>query len=173
MPAKDKSEPALRDALAAVQRLSDAFARRRAQLARGAELTEAQWRVLERIAAEDFMPSLFARRQEQTPAAVSKVIRQLLDRGLVEVAISAADARQRTYTLTASGERTMETVRQDRQRAVERVWSDLDERALRSFARFADGLAERMEAHERAETGRKSETLEPKKTRRGGSKARN
>ena len=95
MPEKDKPEEPLREALAALQRLSDAFARRRGQLARGAELTEAQWRVLEQIAAEDFMPSLFARRQEQTPAAVSKLIRQLLDRGLVEVSISSGDARQR------------------------------------------------------------------------------
>ena len=172
MPAKDKPEDALRDALAALQRLADAFARRRLQVARGADLTEAQWRVLEQIAAEDFMPSLFARRQEQTPAAVSKLIRQLLDRGLVEVSISSGDARQREYALTARGQKTMETVRQDRQRAVDRVWSGLDERALRTFSRFAFALAERMEAHEHDERRRKSETTGQKKTRRSGSQER-
>ena len=79
MAAKDKSDPSLRAALAALQRLADAFAHRRAQLAQSAGLSEAQWRVLEQIAAEDFMPSLFARRRARSAAAVSKVIRQLLD----------------------------------------------------------------------------------------------
>ena len=172
MPAKDKPDEPLREALAAVQRLSDAFARRRLQVARGADLTEAQWRVLEQIAAEDFMPSLFARRQEHTPAAVSKLIRQLLDRGLVEVSISSGDARQRNYALTARGRQTMEIVRQDRQRAVDRVWSGFEARALRTFARFASDLAERMEAHEQAEKGRKSEKKGQQKTRRSGSSVR-
>lgn len=172
MPKKDKPDEPLREALAALQRLADAFARRRGQLARGADLTEAQWRVLEQIAAEDFMPSLFARRQEQTPAAISKLIRQLLDRGLVEVSISAGDARQRDYALTARGRQTMERVRQDRQRAVDQVWTGLDPRALRTFARFASELAERMETHEQSEKRRKSETTRPEKTRRSGSAIR-
>ncbi len=172
MPGKDKPDETLRAALGALQRLSDAFARRRGQVARGAGLTEAQWRVLEQIAAEDFMPSLFARRQEQTPAAVSKLIRQLLDRGLVEVSIAAGDARQRRYALSARGRQTMEIVRQDRQRAVDRVWSGLDSRALRSFARFAADLAERMEAHEQAEERRKGEMSGKQKTRRSGSLVR-
>ncbi len=166
---KSKSDEPLRAALSALQRLSDAFARRRGQLARGAGLTEAQWRVLEQIAAEDFMPSLFARRLEQTPAAISKLIRQLLDRGLVEVSISSGDARQRNYALSAVGRQTMETVRQDRQRAVERIWSGLDARALTVFAGFAGNLAERMEAHELAEKRRKGENKGQQKTRRGGS----
>jgi DNA-binding MarR family transcriptional regulator len=168
MAKKHKPEESLRAALAALQRVSDAFARRRAQLARGAGLTEAQWRVLEEIAAEDFMPSLFARRQEQTPAAVSKVIRQLLDLKLVEVSISPGDARQRRYALSGKGRQTMEIVRQDRQRALDRVWSGLDARALDSFAAFAGGLAERMEEHERGEARRKSEMQGQKKTRRSG-----
>ena len=172
MTKKHKSDEPLRAALEALQRVSDAFARRRGQLARGADLTEAQWRVLEQIAAEDFMPSLFARRQEQTPAAISKLIRQLLDRGLVEVSISAGDARQRDYALTARGRQTMELVRQDRQRAVDRVWSGLDPRALRTFTRFALELAGRMEVHEQAEKRRKGEKARPEKTRRSGSAIR-
>lgn len=168
MPKRHKPDEPLREALEALQRVSDAFARRRAQLARGAGLTEAQWRVLEQIAAEDFMPSLFARRQEQTPAAVSKLIRQLLDRGLVEVSISSGDARQRDYALSAKGKQTMEVVRQDRQRAVERIWTGLDARALTVFAAFAGDLAERMELHEKAEKRRKDETHGQQKARRGG-----
>jgi DNA-binding MarR family transcriptional regulator len=168
MPRKSKPEESLRAALAALQRVSDAFARRRAQLARGAGLTEAQWRVLEEIAAEDFMPSLFARRQEQTPAAVSKVIRQLLNQKLVLVSISPGDARQRRYALSPRGEETMEIVRQDRQRALDRVWSGLDARALDSFTAVAAELAARMEEHERSETRRKGEPSGKKKTRRIG-----
>lgn len=168
MPKKSKPEESLRAALAALQRVSDAFARRRAQLTRGAGLTEAQWRVLEEIAAEDFMPSLFARRQEQTPAAVSKVIRQLLNLKLVEVSISPGDARQRRYALSPKGQQTMEIVRQDRQRALDRVWSGLDARALDAFSDFAGNLAERMEEHERGETRRKGESRGQKKTRRSG-----
>jgi len=173
MPKKRKPAEPLRAALEAVQRLSDAFARRRSQVARGAGLTEAQWRVLEQIAAENFMPSLFARRQEQTPAAVSKLIRQLLDRELILVSISAGDARQRHYALSAKGRQTMEIVRQDRQRAVERIWSGLETRALDAFAGFADDLASRMEAHEQAEKRRKNETGRQQKTRRSGSVVRN
>jgi mRNA-degrading endonuclease RelE of RelBE toxin-antitoxin system len=66
----------------------------------------------------------------------------------------------------------MEAVRQDRQRAVDRVWSGLDSRALRTFTRFAAELAERMEAHEQAEKRRKGETSGPQKTRRSGSVVR-
>ena len=168
MPKKNKSDEPHRAALAALQRLSDAFARRRGQLARGAGLTETQWRVLEEISAEDFMPSLFARQKEQTPAAVSKVIRQLLDRKLVDVSISPGDARQRRYALTARGRQTMEVVRQDRQRALERIWSGLEPHALEAFSGFASVLAERMETHERAERQRKGEKSSQKKTRRGG-----
>lgn len=172
MSRKHKKEDPLHAALEALKRVSEAFARRRAQLARRAGLTEAQWRVLEQIAAEDFMPSLFARRQEQTPAAVSKLIRQLLDRGLVEVSISTGDARQRRYALSVSGRQAMEIVRKDRQRAIDRIWSELDARDLASFSAFAADLAERMERYEKSETRRKSESSRPEKTRRGGAGVR-
>lgn len=168
MARRHKSEDPLGDAVAALQRLADAFARRRHQLARGAGLTEEQWRVLDEIAAEDFMPSMFARRKAKSPAAVSKVIRRLLDRKLVEASISSEDARVRRYALTARGRQTMERVRQDRQRALDRVWSAIPERELESFTAFATGLAERLEAHEQAETRRKGENRESKKARRSG-----
>jgi DNA-binding MarR family transcriptional regulator len=153
--AKDKPSGSLREAVSALQRLADAFAQRRAQLAQSAGLSEAQWRVLEQIAAEDFMPSLFARRRAQSPAAVSKVIRQLLDAGLIGVGIAQGDARQRRYSLTAAGRAAMETVRKDRERALERIWSDFEPGPLARFAEFAAELADRMEAHARAEEGAK------------------
>jgi DNA-binding MarR family transcriptional regulator len=158
MTTKDKPAAQLREAVAALQRLADAFAERRAQLAQSAGLSEAQWRVLEQIAAEDFMPSLFARQRARSPAAVSKVIRQLLDAGLVAVEIAQVDARQRRYSLTAAGRAAMETVRKDRERALERIWSNFEPASLARFAGFAAELADRMEAHARAEEiGRKGE----------------
>jgi DNA-binding MarR family transcriptional regulator len=155
MATRDKPSSSLREAVSALQRLADAFAQRRAQLARSAGLSEAQWRVLEQIAAEDFMPSLFARRRAQSPAAVSKLIRQLLDAGLIGVEIAQGDARQRRYSLTAAGRAAMETVRKDRERALERIWSDFEPAPLARFAEFAVELADRMEAHARAEEGAK------------------
>jgi DNA-binding MarR family transcriptional regulator len=163
---KDKSQAGLREALSALQRLADAFAERRAQLARSAGLSEAQWRVLEQIAAEDFMPSLFARQRSRSAAAVSKVIRQLLDRGLIEVAIAEADARQRLYTLTAAGRAAMETVRRGRERALERVWSHFEPNALARFAAFATELAERLEEHARSEKRKARRSGPISKTRR-------
>jgi len=169
MATKGKSDRSLREALAALQRLADAFAQRRAQLARSAGLSEAQWRVLEQIAAEDFMPSLFARRRARSPAAVSKVIRQLIDQELIEVGIAEGDARQRRYSLTSAGRAAMETVRRDRERALERIWSDFEPAPLARFAEFATQLAERMESHAREEEKRSAEgKAEKKEARRSG-----
>ena len=91
---------------------------RREQLAVDAGLTVPQWRILEEIATEHFMPSLFARRRSRSAAAVSKLIRVLLDRGLISVAVSAEDGRQRDYTLTARGRRTLERLHANRQAAI-------------------------------------------------------
>ncbi len=154
MASKDKSDASLREALAALQRLADAFAQRRAQLAQSAGLSEAQWRVLEQIAAEDFMPSLFARRRARSAAAVSKVIRQLLDQKLIAVEIAEGDARQRRYSLSGAGRAAMETVRRDRERALARIWADFEPAPLARFAAFATELAERMELHARDEEKR-------------------
>ena len=67
-----------------MQRLAEVFQLRRAQRARDAGLTEAQYQVLEEVGSRSFMPSLFARRRESSAAAVSKVLRTLLDAGLVD-----------------------------------------------------------------------------------------
>jgi DNA-binding PadR family transcriptional regulator len=123
--------------------------------------------VLGEIAAEDFGPRC-SRARRRGAAAVSKVIRQLLDRKLIETSISTEDARQRRYALSARGRQTMELVRQDRQRALDRVWSGIVARELASFTRFATALSERLEAHEQAEARRKGESRGQKKTRRSG-----
>ena len=154
MAAKDKSPESVREAVSALQRLADAFAHRRAQLAQGAGLSEAQWRVLDQIAEEDFMPSLFARRRARSAAAVSKVIRQLLDLGLIAVGIAEGDGRQRRYTLSAAGRTAMETVRKDRERAIARIWADFEPTALARFTDFAAQLADRMEGHAREEASK-------------------
>jgi len=90
------------DAIANLQRLTDLFQARRAALALAAGLTEQQWEVLERIATEHFMPSLFARHRASSAAAVSRLIRQLLDKRLVSVSARAHDGRQRQYVLTGA-----------------------------------------------------------------------
>jgi len=140
----------VRRAIEALQRLADLLGERRSQLARDAGLTEQQWRVLEEIAAPGFLPSLFARRTETTPAAVSKVLRQLLDKGFATVSIAARDARQRRYELTAKGRKALTRIEAARQEAVARVWASLDPRDVKRFAELGEELAERLDAYARA-----------------------
>jgi len=134
-------------AIRGLQRLADVFERRRAQLAREAGVSDAQWRVLEEIGRETFMPSLFARRSRAHPAAVSRTLRQLQERGWVAASISARDGRQREYALTARGRRVLERLREARRRAVDAVWADLPERELARFAAFSEDLARRLERY--------------------------
>ena len=144
----------VRRAIAALQRLADLLAQRRAQLAQEAGLSEAQWRLLEEIAAPGFLPSLFARRSEVTPAAVSKVLRQLLDKELVAVAISEHDARQRAYTPTARGRKALARIEAARQDAVRSIWSALAPRDLSQFADLSETLAARLESYARTRSDR-------------------
>lgn len=137
----------IRRAIAGVQRLADRLGQRRRQLAREAGLTEQQWRVLEEIAAPGFLPSLFARSSETTPAAVSKLLRQLLEKGMVGVSISARDARQRDYALTAKGRRALARIEAARAEAIAEVWAPLDRDALRQFADLAEELGRRLARH--------------------------
>lgn len=132
-------------AIEGLGRLADLFQQRRAQLARGAGLTVQQWRVLEEIPSQHFLPSLFARKRSCTPAAVSKILRQLLGKGLIHAAISRADGRQRRYQLTGEGQRVIEQLRDDRRHAIRAIWSDFPSSELSRFARFARELGDRME----------------------------
>jgi DNA-binding MarR family transcriptional regulator len=139
--------PVVHDAIANLQRLTALFQERRAQLAADAGLTEQQWEVLERIATEHFMPSLFARRRESSAAAVSRLIRQLLDKRLVTASARDHDGRQRQYVLTAKGRRTLEALGAGRQAAIDAIWTSLDGRALATFAQVSAELIRRIEAY--------------------------
>ncbi len=134
-------------AVEGLQRLTELFERRRRQLAREAGLSDPQWRVLEQIASEEFMPSMFARSRETSAASISRTLRQLLERELVAVSIGSEDARQREYRVTARGRRVLSKLRERRREALETVWSDFSGRELREFARFAQVLADRIEAY--------------------------
>lgn len=134
-------------AIASLQRLAEAFGVRRGQLAGVVGLTDHQWAVLEEIATEHFMPSMFARRRQSSPAAVSKTLRQLADKGLIAAGVAKDDGRQRAYVLTPKGEATMRRLRENRQVAIDAIWADLDQKDLRTFARFSGQLADRLERY--------------------------
>src|SRR5215470_8818620 len=140
--------PVVHDAIAKLQRLTDLFRDRRAALATDAGLTEQQWEVLERIATESFMPSMFARHRESSAAAVSRLIRQLIEKKLVSVSVSPHDGRQRAYVLTAKGRRTLDGLRAIRQAAIDAVWAPLDASALAAFAQVSGELIRRIESYD-------------------------
>ncbi len=135
------------DAIAALQRVAELFSERRLQLARESGVTETQWQVLEEVDEESFMPSMFARRRSCTPAAVSRTLRQLLERELVRASIGEADGRQRVYRLTPKGRRTLERLTARRQQAIESIWTPMRRSDLRSFAKLANDLANRLEQY--------------------------
>jgi DNA-binding MarR family transcriptional regulator len=138
------------DAHAAIEclgRLAALYQERREQLASSVKLSDQQWGVLEEIATEHFMPSLFARRRDSSPAAVSKILRQLVDKGLVVATIAKVDARQRNYALTAKGKRTMELLRESREAAIRDVWLGLNAGGMRAFTEFGKQLIERLEQY--------------------------
>ena len=138
---------ALWAAIEQLGRLTEMMERRRQQLARSVDLTPQQWRVLDQIARPNFMPSLFARAQNCAPAAVSRTLRQLLDRGLVEASIAPGDARRRDYVLTRAGRQVLAALRRDREDALEAVWSGFPRSELARFAAFGGELADRLEAY--------------------------
>ena len=144
-----QARPEIHQAIAALQRLCELFALRRQQLAAEAGLTESQWRLLEEIADEAFMPSMFARRRDCTPAAISRGLRNLLDRDWVTAEIATGDARQRRYRLTAEGRRVLERLRRGRERAIAAVWQGFDAGALRGFVSFAGELSDHLESYAR------------------------
>jgi DNA-binding MarR family transcriptional regulator len=140
--------------IAQLQRLAELLTQRRQQLAKRAGLSEQQWRVLEEISTEHFIPSLFARNRESSAAAVSKTLRQLLDKELVRVSVSENDGRQRQYELTPRGQRAIERLRRDRQHAIDTIWSDLPLEELQRFNRLGSELIARIERY--AENEQKS-----------------
>jgi DNA-binding MarR family transcriptional regulator len=142
--------PTVEEAHAGIEvlaRLSEIYRARRAQLAATVGLTDQQWEVLERIATEHFMPSLFAKDRESSAAAVSKILRQVTELGLVVVSIGKDDARKRTYSLTAKGRRVMEELRAEREEAIREVWLALPGADLEAFTELGSELAERLTAY--------------------------
>jgi DNA-binding MarR family transcriptional regulator len=137
----------IHEAIAALQRLADLFNERREEIAREAGLSVRQWRILEEIATEHFMPSMFAERGSVTPAAVSKLVRGLLERDLIRASIATGDRRQRRYAVTAAGRKLLDRVRLTRQAAIDAVWSDLPAADLLRFAKFGQELGDRLEAY--------------------------
>lgn len=131
--------------------LADLFERRKRQLAEHVGLSVQQWHVLEVVQLEHFMPSLFAQAQDRSPAAVSKILRQLTDKGLIAASVSEVDARQRNYIVTAQGKEVLAALRADREAAIEKVWLNLTQDELNQFEALGRKLAERIElvAHPR------------------------
>ncbi len=153
--ARPASDAALYAAVEGLQRLADVFDVRRRQLVRDAGLTDAQWRVLEEIGRDDFMPSLFARRRACTAAAVSRTLRQLQELGLITATISSSDGRQRDYRLTAAGRRTLGRLAAGRHHALDAVWRELPRDEVERFGRFSQRLADQLEAYaDRVDDGR-------------------
>jgi DNA-binding MarR family transcriptional regulator len=141
-------------AIEAMTALAEIFGRRREVLARDAGITIEQWRVLEEISTEHFIPSMFARSRDSSAAAVSRILRQLLDAGLVTAAIGRADRRNRSYKLTAKGQRTLAELRASRQTAIEAIWTGFSRDELASFSAFASKLSDRIERYSRGKNGR-------------------
>lgn len=132
----------------ALQGLVEVFEDRREALARSVGLSPAQWQVLEQVGQDDFMPSLFARRRDVSAAAISRTLKQLLERRLVEVQISPRDARQRLYRVTARGRKALDQLRGERERAIEAVWEALSDTDLARFERLCGELTRRLRAYE-------------------------
>jgi DNA-binding MarR family transcriptional regulator len=155
MQAVARRDPIFR-AIEAMTVLAELFGRRREALARDAGITIEQWRVLEEISTEHFIPSMFARSRDSSAAAVSKILRQLLDAGLVSAAIGRNDRRNRNYRLTARGTRTLVELRASRQAAIEAIWTGFSRNELAAFSAFADKLSDRIERYSRDQNGRRT-----------------
>lgn len=140
------------DSIRELQRLADLFAHRREQLARAVGLSVQQWHIMEEVSDEHFMPSMFARRRESSAAAVSKIIRQLIDKGLIDVSVDGNDGRIRRYTLTLNGRSVMKQLRVNREQAIEAIWGGLPPQRLNEFQQFAADLSDRLEQYSEKQT---------------------
>ena len=138
----------LHEAITRLQELATAFQERRRSLASAVGLTEQQWEVLEEISQEHFMPSLFARQRDSSPAAVSKLLKQLSLKGFVEASLSPDDGRQRLYELTTEGKACLVQLRKLREEAVSEVWGDFENSELGAFIGFATRLRDGVRAYQ-------------------------
>lgn len=134
------------DSVEVLGRLAALFDERRRQLAESVGLTVGQWQVLEEIQETHFMPSLFAQKRASSPAAVSKVLRQLTDKELIVAQLSAHDARHRDYAVTPRGQEVLESLRVQRKQAVDEVWMSFSTEQLERFHALGSELASRLQA---------------------------
>lgn len=141
----NEARSAALDAVATLGRLVTVFAERRKQLAESVGLTDQQWQALEEVQTEHFMPSLFAHKRETSAAAVSKILRQLSDKGLIQASVSAIDARQRAYSVTDLGRSLLLTLRAERERAIAEVWLKFELGELKTFSGLGQKLAQGLE----------------------------
>jgi len=95
------------------------------------------------------MPSMFARSRQSSAAAVSKTLRQLIDKGLVSAAIDEKDGRQRHYELTDKGQRAIGQLRQNREAAVQDIWMTFEPKQLQTFTEFATELCSKLDRYSR------------------------
>jgi DNA-binding MarR family transcriptional regulator len=138
-------------AIAQLQRLTELFGQRRQRLAAESGLSEQQWRLLEEISTEHFIPSMFARDRDTSRPAVSKVIRQLIDKKLVSVSLCHHDGRHHKYVLTADGKRKLEKLRTLRERAIDAIWMRFDPDTLESFSDLSALVIDHIEKYDRSE----------------------
>lgn len=99
------------------------------------------------------MPSMFARSRESSAAAVSKILRHLVDKGLIVARVDLHDARQRRYELTQQGRKTMAALRKNREKAIEAIWVPLSNQELDAFTRFGTRLTESMKNYTEGSAG--------------------
>jgi DNA-binding MarR family transcriptional regulator len=125
--------------------LAGLFEERRRQLAESVGLSVGQWQVLEEIQETHFMPSMFAQKRASSAAAVSKVLRQLSDKGLIFANVSESDARKRNYEVTAEGQAMLSQVRTERERAIDEIWLKLSKEELEQFSNVGRQLVQRLD----------------------------
>jgi DNA-binding MarR family transcriptional regulator len=135
------------NAINSLNRLFDIVQKRRAAIAAEVGLTDMQWQVLEEISTEHFMPSLFATKRESSRAAVSKILKQLTGKGLLDVALNSKDGRVREYFLTRDGENKMKKIRASREDAILKIWMNYSEKQLTDFCEFNEDLIGSMESY--------------------------
>jgi DNA-binding MarR family transcriptional regulator len=88
---------------------------------------------------------MFAHKRASSAAAVSKILRQLTEKGIIVAHISEVDGRQRDYEVTPLGQKLLTSVRKERERAIAEVWLSLNREELADFHSIGDALATKLQ----------------------------
>ncbi len=140
-----RKEASALQCVAVLGQLTALFEERRRQLAESVGLSVQQWQMLEEVQHEHFMPSLFAQQRASSAAAVSKILRQLTNKGLVVPNVSVLDGRKRNYQVTDLGQELLSQVRAQRKKAIDEVWMRLSYDELGQFAAVGATIVERLD----------------------------